>query len=60
MIANQNTNDDNGDQTRTIFQSMHFREPIIIANPSFWHLLMYWCMVIAVARLQYYQSIMLP
>ena len=45
---NQNANDDNGDQTITIFQTMHFREPVISAKPKFLahtHLLVYgyWC-----------------
>ena len=45
---NQNANDDNGDQTITIFQTMHFREPVISAKPKFLaltHALVYdyWC-----------------
>ena len=45
---NQNANDDNGDQTITIFQTMHFREPVISAKPKFLaltHVLVYgyWC-----------------
>ena len=31
----------------------------LVGNPSFWHLLMYRCIVTAVARLEYYQPIML-
>ena len=45
---NQNANDGNGDQTITIFQTMHFREPVISAKPKFLaltHVLVYgyWC-----------------
>ena len=32
---NQNANDDNGDQAITIFQTMHFREPLISKKPRF-------------------------
>ena len=32
---NQNANDDSGDQTTTIFQTMHFREPLISEKPRF-------------------------
>ena len=32
---NENTNDDNDDQAITIFQTMHFREPLISKKPRF-------------------------
>ena len=32
---NQNTDDDNDDQEITIFQTMHFREPLISKKPRF-------------------------
>ena len=32
---NQNTDDDNDDQEITIFQAMHFREPLISKKPRF-------------------------
>ena len=43
-----NVNDGNGDQTVTIFQTMHFSEPAISAKPKFLaltHVLVYgyWC-----------------
>ena len=68
---NKNANDDNGDQTITIFQAMHFREPVISAKPKFLaltHVLVYdyWrCQVTILSAynasvmflLRYYQSI---
>ena len=55
-----NAHDDSGDQTVTIFQTMNFREPLISEKPKFLTLtLMYGCLVINVARLPYYQPIML-
>ena len=32
---NLNANDDSDDQTITIFQTMHFREPLISEKPRF-------------------------
>ena len=32
---NYNVNDDNGDQTITVFETMHFREPVISAKLKF-------------------------
>ena len=32
---NLNANDDSDDQTITIFQTMHFREPLISEKPKF-------------------------
>ena len=48
MITIINANDGNGDQTTTIFQTMHFREPAISAKPkalALTHVLVYgyWC-----------------
>ena len=48
MMINWNASDNNGDQTITIFQTMHFREPVISAKPKFLaltHVLVYgyWC-----------------
>ena len=45
---NEHANDGNGDQTITIFQTMHFRKPAISAKPKFLaltHVLVYgyWC-----------------
>ena len=68
---NKNANDDNGDQTITIFQAMHFREPVISAKPKFLaltHILGYgyWCCQVTklshynasvMFLLRYYQSI---
>ena len=56
---NWSTNDYNGDQAITIFQAIHFREPLLVTSLGFWHLIMYSCMVIDVAKLEYYQSMMI-
>ena len=66
-----NVDDDNGDQTITIFQTMHFRESVISAKPkflAFTHVLVYgyWCCQVTILSaynaavvflLRYYQSI---
>ena len=46
---NQNTDDDNDDQEITIFQAMHFREPLISKKP----------IVVDVVKLEYFQSMIL-
>ena len=35
MTIKLNSNDDNGEQTITIFQTMHFKEPVIREKPGF-------------------------
>ena len=71
MMINWIASDDNGDQTITIFQTMHFREPVISAKPKFLaltHVLVYgyWCCQVTILSaynasvmflLRYYQSI---
>ena len=68
---NQNADDDNGDQAITVFQAMHFREPVISAKSKFLaltHVLVYdyWCCQVTILSaynasvmflLRYYQSI---
>ena len=68
---NYNVNDNNGDQTITIFQTMHFREPVISAKPKFLtltHVFVYgyWCCQVTILSayiasvmflLRYYRSI---
>ena len=39
---NENANDDSGDQTITIFQTRHFREPLISEKPKFLTLTHVW------------------
>ena len=58
--SNENANYDNDDLTITIFQTMHFKEPVISEKPKFLALThVSVCMVIDVVRLQYYQPAML-
>ena len=70
---NQNANDDDGDQTITIFQTIHFRKPVISAKPKFSALARvlvydYWCCQLTILSaynasvkflLRYYQYIVM-
>ena len=71
MMINWKASDNNGDQTITIFQTMHFKEPVISAKPkilALTHVLVYgyWCCQVTILSaynasvmflLRYYQSI---
>ena len=63
MIAMMTNNDDdnynaNDDQTKTTFQTMHFREPLISKKPRFLAFTHVW-VYSYIIRLQYNQPIML-
>ena len=71
MMVNWKASDNNSDQTITIFQTMHFKEPVISAKPKILaptHVLVYgyWCCQVTILSaynasvmflLRYYQSI---
>ena len=71
MMINWKASDNNSDQTITIFQTMHFKEPVISAKPkilALTHVLVYgyWCCQVTILSaynasvmflLRYYQSI---
>ena len=71
MMVNWKASDNNSDQTITIFQTMHFKEPVISAKPkilALTHVLVYgyWCCQVTILSaynasvmflLRYYQSI---
>ena len=71
MMINWKASDNNGDQTITIFETMHFKEPVISAKPKILALTYvlvygYWCCQVTILSaynasvmflLRYYQSI---